>query len=219
MSSKFSIITRDGEFDFADPTSLNISPVGCAKSLARITRYNGHWDRSWSVLCHSIVVAEMLRAQKHEAFTIFMGLWHDGSECFTGDLPGPLKSMLKSRQRETGNVDIYLQTEAKIQEHVEKSFILSAICGHPPTQEEIAEANAAVHNADKKAGEWEREWPELLPSVKKKDAVKAFLAYHMVLSKMVSDLPTRTATYDSFAHKGFLLDRLVPFERYVQTLR
>lgn len=77
-------------FDFAAPTADMIFLDDIAVALYRAPRFNGHLDRFWSVGHHSELVATLLEGTPWE----FEGLFHDASEAYTGDCPGPFKKLL-----------------------------------------------------------------------------------------------------------------------------
>lgn len=63
------------------PTLMEISI-----SLGRLCRYNGHCHTFWSVLAHSMCVADILPDDLK-----LYGLLHDAGESIIGDIPTPVK--------------------------------------------------------------------------------------------------------------------------------
>lgn len=69
-----------------------ISIADITTSLSRLPRYIGHTFLSYSVLEHSILVAETLRHRGCEPKTVLGGLMHDAKETYISDLPTPIKA-------------------------------------------------------------------------------------------------------------------------------
>lgn len=65
-----------------------------AHSLSIINRFTGHTTRPYSVAEHSLLVADILKAQGYDHHAQRMGLMHDAHECLTGDASSPVKWLL-----------------------------------------------------------------------------------------------------------------------------
>lgn len=70
-----------------------------AHSLARICRYNGHCTPFYSVAQHSLNVYRMSLNLKANAPTKLYALIHDATECYVGDIPGPVKKKMPEFQK------------------------------------------------------------------------------------------------------------------------
>ncbi len=62
-----------------------------AHALAQINRYTGHAFRPYSVAEHSLLVADMARADNKSTLVQLACLMHDAHEAYTGDLSSPAK--------------------------------------------------------------------------------------------------------------------------------
>lgn len=60
-----------------------------AHALAQNNRYNGHTIKPYSVAQHSVLVSQHV-----PSYLAFQALMHDASECYTTDLPSPIKQVL-----------------------------------------------------------------------------------------------------------------------------
>ena len=96
---------RRVDFTNPDPDSICIEDI--AHSLARTCRYGGHCHTEgiWSVAEHSLVVEYYL----DEHFRIYrlrlLGLLHDATEAYIGDLPPMAKELLPEYQRWEANCE------------------------------------------------------------------------------------------------------------------
>lgn len=112
MRYKTSIMTRSGfEFDLIDPAKNRFSVDDIAHALANVCRYCGHVREFFSVAQHSVMVSQLVPQQY-----AMMGLLHDASEAFIGDVAKPLKELLPD----------YKQVEARIEEFVLSRFGIDA---------------------------------------------------------------------------------------------
>jgi len=82
------------KFYFANPTPEQIDPVDIAHALSNICRFNGHIKRFYSVLHHSINVAQLLPPALY-----IHGLLHDAAEAYVCDLPSPIKRYFPDYQK------------------------------------------------------------------------------------------------------------------------
>jgi hypothetical protein len=84
-------------FDLVDPWTWTYGYTeqvnDIANALACLTRYNGH-TKFYSVAEHSLRVADHLELQGEDEMTQLLGLWHDATEAYIGDVPRPQKKMM-----------------------------------------------------------------------------------------------------------------------------
>ena len=83
------------QFDFVFPTVESIHITDIAGALSKICRFGGHSNIFYSVAEHSIIVAEVLERGGANKATVFAGLMHDCSEAYLGDMPRPIRELLK----------------------------------------------------------------------------------------------------------------------------
>ncbi len=104
MRHKTNIMTRSGfEFDLIDPSKNRFTVEDIAHALSNTCRYCGHVSEFFSVAQHSVMVSRLVPEQH-----AMIGLMHDASEAFIGDVAKPLKELLPD----------YKQVEARIEEFV-----------------------------------------------------------------------------------------------------
>lgn len=77
------------QFSYECCTLDEISIVDIARALSHICRFTGHSKCFYSVAQHSVLVSEQC---SHP----FLGLMHDATEAYVGDMNRPLKSKLPS---------------------------------------------------------------------------------------------------------------------------
>jgi 5'-deoxynucleotidase YfbR-like HD superfamily hydrolase len=129
--------TISGNFvDLIDPNPQDINIEDIAWSLSRLARFNGHTIQAipYSVAQHSIIVGNeagtILKKTNPKATDqeltriITLGLLHDASEAYTGDISGPLKKIPELRP-------VIKKIENRIQD-----AIYVGIGIEPPTHEE-----------------------------------------------------------------------------------
>jgi uncharacterized protein len=130
--------TVTGRFvDLIEPDPKDICIEDIAWSLSRLARFNGHTINKlpYSVAQHSLVVAyETVRLATVEigydraltpseaARWLLLGLLHDASEAYTGDVSGPLKKIPELRP-------VIKKIEHRIQDAIYKALGIS-----PPTE-------------------------------------------------------------------------------------
>jgi hypothetical protein len=68
-----------------------------ATSLAKQCRYNGHCDGFYSVAEHSHIISRALENDHYPREIQRLGLLHDASETYTGDIIRPLKNALRGQ--------------------------------------------------------------------------------------------------------------------------
>ena len=119
-----------------DPATINISDI--AHSLSLICRYNGHCRNFYSVAEHCVHVAAILPDELK-----LMGLMHDATEAYVGDVCQPLKSMLPK----------YKEIENAVEKVIFKKFF---------KRELTSEEHIAIKAADNKI--LLKETQEMMPS-------------------------------------------------------
>jgi 5'-deoxynucleotidase YfbR-like HD superfamily hydrolase len=84
------VVTYSGRrINLLDPQPEQIELVDIAHALAHLARFNGHTRTFYSVADHSIRVAEQMPAPLR-----LVGLMHDATEAYLGDVVRPLKRIL-----------------------------------------------------------------------------------------------------------------------------
>lgn len=81
------------DFDLCDPTSWDFHLEDIGRALSNTTRYQGHVD-FYSVAEHCCSVSEWLQEQGHDHLTQYLGLLHDATEAYIGDIPRPQKKLM-----------------------------------------------------------------------------------------------------------------------------
>ena len=89
-------------FDIFEPDQMSINLWDIAHSLANQARFNGHTMEFYSVAQHSIIVSRLV---PNHLDMEAIGLLHDASEAYIGDLVRPIKKSMPS----------YVEVEEKIQ--------------------------------------------------------------------------------------------------------
>lgn len=128
--TKFSISTFDGDFfDFQNPHGFDFKIETIAHALSNICRYGGHSNRFYSVAEHSVLVSRVVPPE-----FAMVGLLHDASEAFVGDMPSPLKAMCPE----------YRAIEDRVQEAIAERYGLQY-----PFPPEIKFADKSVYKAER----------------------------------------------------------------------
>lgn len=86
-------------FDFLDPDPDAISVSDIAHSLSLQCRFNGHVDTFYSVAQHSVLVSHFVKPEN-----AFIGLMHDATEAYIGDMASPLKKLIPEFRRYEDNL-------------------------------------------------------------------------------------------------------------------
>lgn len=88
-------------FYLLDPQPEDVSLFDIAAHLARINRFNGATREPYSVAQHSVLVSELVPPS-----LALIGLLHDASETYTGDISRPMKRALEWVGYRGGAVDL-----------------------------------------------------------------------------------------------------------------
>lgn len=83
----------------ADPHAGDVSLEDVAHHLACINRFNGALSQPYSVAQHSVLVSEHCPAEH-----ALVGLLHDATEAYLGDIVTPLKRELRAAQLIEGRI-------------------------------------------------------------------------------------------------------------------
>ena len=123
-----------------------------AHSLARIVRYNGHQNWTWTVAQHSICCAHLVidPAFAREA------LLHDATEAYLCDIPTPIKRMLPDYMALEARLDrafrrwadLPMVMSAEVQAVDYEMFITEASVLHPKLYEELGKPEVHPHALD-----------------------------------------------------------------------
>lgn len=93
--TKTCISTYGGDFfDFHNPEGHDYDIKVIAHSLSNLCRFNGHSNKFYSVAEHSVLVSRLVPPQY-----ALIGLLHDASEAYCGDVSSPLKRLLPDYRR------------------------------------------------------------------------------------------------------------------------
>jgi hypothetical protein len=134
MRNEYWIQTHTGgKFYFDDPENSDIRIEDIAHALSNLCRFNGHTKVFYSVADHSTYCSHIVEPQY-----AMEALLHDAHEAYIGDAPSPLKWFLG---------DTYATLDTRLKYVIADTFGL-----------DIADAKAAVHEADQKALFAEKEW-------------------------------------------------------------
>lgn len=96
-------------FDYLSPETHEYSIDVIAHALSNLCRYGGHSRRFYSVAEHSVVVSHLVPSRY-----ALVGLLHDASEAYCGDVASPLKRLIPD----------YRRIEDRVQEAIANHFNL-----------------------------------------------------------------------------------------------
>jgi 5'-deoxynucleotidase YfbR-like HD superfamily hydrolase len=82
-------------FDILNPSTWVFDIKDIATALSNICRFGGHLETHYSVAEHSLRVSSLLEADGHTPRIQMMGLLHDATEAYLGDIPSPIKKVLQ----------------------------------------------------------------------------------------------------------------------------
>lgn len=90
------IVTLESHvFDIMNPSTWVFDISDIATALSNICRFGGHVESHYSVAEHSVRVSQWLRAQEAPQHVQLLGLLHDATEAYVGDIPSPIKKVLQ----------------------------------------------------------------------------------------------------------------------------
>lgn len=90
------ILTHTGKrVNLQNPQAEDVCLEDIAYALARLNRFTGHADPSWSVGQHSLFCAELARLQGGSLELQRSCLSHDFAEAYLGDVSSPLKRCIQ----------------------------------------------------------------------------------------------------------------------------
>lgn len=90
------ILTRSGKrVNLEHPRAEDVCLEDITYALARLNRFTGHADPSWSVGQHSLLCAELARLQGGSLELQRSCLIHDFPEAYLGDVSSPLKRCIQ----------------------------------------------------------------------------------------------------------------------------
>ena len=141
-----------------EPQAAAIDIEDIAHALAMLCRFNGHGLRFYSVAEHSVHVSREI-----DTSLAMVGLMHDASEAYIGDVPTPLKRVLPELQ----------VIEEKMLDVIAKRFSLSRPSFRNP---ELKRADIQLL-VDEKAAlmvDGPEPWPVDGPDVKNPDRIQAW---------------------------------------------
>lgn len=93
-----------------------IDPTDIAVSLSRVNRFLGHTtERSWSVAQHSLAMSYYVEPELALA-----ALLHDSAEAYVGDLPAPLRWVMREMAKQRGTVSYYEHIEGAVSIAIER---------------------------------------------------------------------------------------------------
>jgi hypothetical protein len=95
--SAYEVETFSGRYvDTRDPQVSTIDLGDIAHALSHICRYGGHCSTFYSVAEHAVCVSKRLERRGHGVGVQLAGLHHDDTEAYLGDIPRPLKGLLRT---------------------------------------------------------------------------------------------------------------------------
>ena len=91
LQPSIQVMYYKGWFNLESPTPDMVDVRDVALGLSRQARYNGFTNGFYSVAEHSILLAAWLMKEKKNPELAMLGLLHDASEAYIGDLVTPIK--------------------------------------------------------------------------------------------------------------------------------
>lgn len=87
-------LRRGHQFHILHPEPNLIDVEDVAHSLSKLCRYTGHTSAFYSVAQHCVLVSDYLLEKYQDQELALMGLLHDATEAFIGDISRPLKRVM-----------------------------------------------------------------------------------------------------------------------------
>lgn len=109
---------------YDDVESIDIEDI--AMALSRAPRWCGHTGPFYSVAQHSALVAMELKKRGLDLTTQMIGLLHDATEAYMGDLPSPLKRICPE----------YSEIEKAVWDRISYKFLNGEVLPIPPVVKE-----------------------------------------------------------------------------------
>lgn len=133
------LFTCSGKFHPLAPRVEEVNFVDIARSLANTARWNGHTCGLFSVAEHSILVSRQCPPELE-----LWGLLHDAAEAYIGDIPAPMKSMLRFEVPvENGS---HTWTFADVEQNILDAILVAAGIPIGPIPEIVHSIDMAVRN-------------------------------------------------------------------------
>lgn len=150
-----SISTVSGRFfDILKPEEYEYDIEEIAHALSNLCRYTGHTNRFYSVAEHSVLVSRIVPVGLS-----LVGLLHDASEAYLGDVSSPLKKLLPE----------YRAIEDRVQRAIAKHFGIEY-----PYPTEVHEADKRVYWQERReianCGVQDKLWHQDLSATRKVEA-------------------------------------------------
>ena len=90
------LATASGKLlDLAQPSPAAIDVTDIALALSRICRFGGLSNRFYSVAQHAVLVSNIVSEDLARPDLAFDALHHDSHEAYVGDLPRPVRALLR----------------------------------------------------------------------------------------------------------------------------
>lgn len=101
---------NSGKFwDFVNPKQEDVDIHDIMHNLVKEQRFSNCLDQKWSVMDHSMLVLFLVKEGNGTPYQQYQALLHDTPEAYLGDVPTPLKSLLRDYQK------FYFRTEAVLE--------------------------------------------------------------------------------------------------------
>ncbi len=91
----FMTTSRGNKFFPLEPARTVFDIKDVAHALSNLCRFGGHVKKFYSVAQHSILVADIVKAQGGDADAELWALMHDSTEAYMVDMPTPIKAVIK----------------------------------------------------------------------------------------------------------------------------